>query len=248
MKCSRPGFLGLGVQKGGTTSLYRLLTHHPGVFLPQWKELHYFSLHHGLGDAWYADFFAKAKEDQCAGEITPYYIFHPLAPGRIKALVPHVKLIVLLRDPVERALSQLFHSQRLGLEPLELEEALAAEAERLALAEPAVMAGERHPSHQEHSYLARSRYELQLARYQALFPAEQLLLLRSEDLFADTQSIWVTLQTFLGLDIIPLLNVPRANSGNQEAQLVSAELRQQLRQRLRMTYEVMAEQYGLHWT
>ena len=70
--------------------------------------------------------------------MTPYYLFHPLAAERIAAALPDVKLIVLLRDPVERALSQYFHSKRLGLEPLELEEALAAEPKRLANAEAAL--------------------------------------------------------------------------------------------------------------
>lgn len=247
MRCSRPNFLGLGVQKGGTTSLYRLLNHHPGVFLPQWKELHYFSLHHGLGEAWYADFFAKAKEEQCAGEITPYYIFHPLAPGRIKALVPHVKLIVLLRDPVERALSQLFHSKRLGLELLDRDEALAAEAERLADAEPVVIAGGRHSSHQEHSYVARSRYERQLARYESLFPREQLLLLRSEDLFQQPARVWMQVQDFLEIQLLPLPPLPRANAGGGESDAVPASLRTSLRQQLSCTYEVMERRYGLSW-
>ena len=247
MRCSKPNFLGLGVQKGGTTSLYRLLNHHPGVFLPQWKELHYFSLHHGLGEAWYADFFAKAKEEQCAGEITPYYIFHPLAAQRIHDCLPDVRLIVLLRDPVERALSQLFHSKRLGLEPLELEEALAVEAERMAEAEPVVVGGGRHRSHQEHSYVARSRYEQQLVRYEALFPREQFLLLRSEDLFQKPERVWTRVQDFLEIQLLPLPPLPRANAGGGESDAVPVSLRTSLRQQLSCTYEVMERRYGLSW-
>ena len=130
-----PDFLGIGVQKGGTTTLQRLLEQHPQVYLPPCKELHYFSLHYGQGEAWYQQQFEAAAPDQRCGEITPYYLFHPQVPARIHALLPEAKLIVLLRDPVERALSQVAHSMRLGLEPLELEEALAAESERLRGAE-----------------------------------------------------------------------------------------------------------------
>ena len=57
----------------------------------------------------------QAESHQCCGEVTPYYLFHPEVPQRIKSQLPDVKLIVLLRDPVERALSQYFHSRRLGL-------------------------------------------------------------------------------------------------------------------------------------
>ena len=115
-----PDFLGLGVQKGGTTTLQRLLEQHPGAFLPDAKELHYFSLHFAQGEAWYRAQFAAARSDQRCGEITPYYVFHPQAPDRVQALLPQAHLIVLLRDPVERVLSQYFHTQRLGLEPLPL--------------------------------------------------------------------------------------------------------------------------------
>ena len=247
MGCTQPEFLGIGVQKGGTTTLHELLKGHPGVVLPSGKELHYFSLHYSLGEAWYAGQFTTAREGMVYGEITPYYIFHPLAASRIFEFRPQMKLIVLLRDPVERALSQLFHSQRLGLDPLDPLAALEAEAERLVSADAVIAAGGRHSSHQEHSYLARSRYEFQLARYQALFPAEQLLVLRSEDLFEKPQRLWERVQLFLGIDEIPMPSLPKANAGHQEAKKISVELRQQLRARLAPTYQVIADNYDLCW-
>ena len=243
----RPDFLGLGVQKGGTTSLDTMLRQHPDVLLPDRKELHYFSLHYSLGEAWYGGQFAAAQPGQCCGEITPYYLFHPLAPGRIRDLLPEVKLIVMLRDPVERALSQLFHSKRLGLEPLEPEQALVAEVQRLRDAEAVIAAGGRHRSHQEHSYVARSRYEFQLARYEALFAPEALLILRSEDFFEDPQPVWQRLLNHLDLQTVPVPELPRANAGRTEANLLSAELRLQLKQHLRVTYALMEQRYGLVW-
>ena len=97
-------------------------------------------------------------------------------------------------------MSQVFHSQRLGLEPLPLEQALAAECERLAGADDVLTAVDgRHRSHQEHSYVARSRYELQLQRFEACFAADQIILRRSEDLFERPEQVWFDLLHHLGL-------------------------------------------------
>ena len=230
-----PGFLGIGTQKGGTTYLHGLLQQHPQVFLAHQKELHYFSLHQGQGLEWYANHFSKAKADQRCGEITPYYLFHPLAAERIHTAIPEVKLIVLLRDPVERALSQYFHSRRLGLEPLELEAALAAEAERLADAEAALKRGLAHPSHQQHSYLSRSCYQEQLPRFEAFFGADQLLVLRSEALFDQPQWAWEELLQFLELEAHPLPVSELRYGGDGEAAAVAPALRQQLYEHLAST-------------
>lgn len=244
-----PAFIGLGAQKGGTTTLHRLLVDHPGVFLPPVKEVHYFTLHYPLGLAWYSRHYDAALAGQCCGDITPYYLFHPAVPQRLQQALPSARLVVLLRDPVERALSGLFHSIRLGLEPLPPGEALAAEAGRLAGAEEQLLAGlERHPSHQEHSYLSRSRYEQQLARYEALFPADQLLILRSEDLFTDPQPLWRRLLAFLGLQDAPLpARLPVENPGQGEADGVDPQLRSWLRDQLEPTYVLMEQRYGLRW-
>ena len=231
-----PDFLGIGTQKGGTTYLHGLLKQHPQVYLAHPKELHFFSLHQHRGLEWYGHHFDAAAAGQCCGEITPYYLFHPLAAERIAAALPKVKLIVLMRDPVERALSQYFHSKRLGLEPLELEEALEAEPKRLADAEAALKRGEIHKSHQQHSYLSRSRYELQLPRFEALFPSVQLQVLRSEDLFERPQQFWATVLAFLGLDEFPLPASGTRYAGRGEAVSVSPGLRQQLQAQLELTY------------
>jgi len=248
-----PEFLGIGVQKGGTTTLQRLLEQHPQVYLPPRKELHYFSLHYGKGEAWYRQQFADARADQRCGEITPYYLFHPEAPQRIKALLPDVTLLVLLRDPVERALSQVFHSQRLGLEPLPLEQALAAESERLAGADDVLAAVDgRHRSHQEHSYLARSRYELQLQRFEACFGADQIVLRRSEDLFERPEQVWLDLLHHLGLQQIPLPETGRrahvgSRGGDDLDEERMAELRDKLAMQLQPTYQYFEQHHGLSW-
>jgi hypothetical protein len=253
MRGCLPDFLGIGVQKGGTTTLQRLLEQHPQVYLPRRKELHYFSLHYGRGEAWYRQQFADAEAHHCSGEITPYYAFHPQAPQRIQALVPKAKLILLLRDPVDRALSQVAHSMRLGLEPLGLEEALNAEAERLQGADVELMAVDgQHQSHQEHSYLARSRYEIQLARWCEHFSSEQLLIRRSEDLFEQPERVWAELLAFLELPDLPLPEQGRkAHVGSGELEQLPSKrlmaMRALLHEQLATTYAVMLGDYGLSW-
>jgi hypothetical protein len=249
MKAQIPSFLGIGTQKGGTTTLHFMLQQHPEVFMPEEKELHFYTLNYAQGVSWYQARFAPATLGQRCGEITPYYLFHPEAPRRIHGLLPKVRLIVLLRDPVERCLSGVFHSRRLGLEPLPAELALAAETGRLAGAELVLASKDgRHKSHQHHSYLSRSRYEQQLVRYEDLFSREQLLLLRSEDLFLEPESVWQQVLAFLELSSHPIPSeLRRCNPGAGEAALVDPGLRRRLRQQLAETYRVMDSRFGLQW-
>ena len=154
--------------------------------------------------------------------------------------IPNARLIVLLRDPVERAISQVFHAQRLGFEPLPIDEALAAEQSRLATGDPY--------SFQKHSYLSRSRYLEQLDRYEALFPRERLLILRSEDLFSTPERIWQKLLSFLELKPMDWPGaLPRANAGDGLGDRIDPALRQQLRQQLAETVAGVRSRYGIKW-
>ena len=240
MAAPLPDFLGLGTQKGGTTTLHRLLGKHPDVFLPACKEVHFFDQNYSAEEAWYREHFQAARADQRCGDITPFYLFHPDVPGRIYQHIPNARLIVLLRDPVERAISQVFHAQRLGFEPLPIDEALAAEQSRLATGDPY--------SFQKHSYLSRSRYLEQLDRYEALFPREQLLILRSEDLFSTPERIWQELLSFLELKSIDWPGaLPRANAGDGLGDQIDPALRQHLRQQLAETVSGVRSRYGITW-
>ena len=151
---------------------------------------------------------------------------------------------MLLRDPVERALSQYFHSRRLGLESLELEAALAAEPQRLADAAEQLAAGKPHQSHQQHSYLSRSRYEQQLARFQQLFPPEQVLILRSEQLFSSASDIWAQVLQFLGVDQMPCPVLDPVYAGGGEAADVPVAFKDSMREQLQPTYRWMEEVFG----
>ena len=129
----------------------------------------------------------------------------------------------------------------------EVREQLEGQAAALA-AEPARLASGDPFSLQKHSYVARSRYLEQLQRYDALFPAEQLLVLRSEDLFNNTETIWTQLQNFLGLAHEPLpMTLPRANAGRGEAEAVPDAIRDDLRTALRPTAAGVRARYGFGW-
>ena len=99
-----PHFLGLGTQKGGTTSLQKMLEQHPGVYLPPCKEVHYLSLNSQQPPSRYAAHYKGARHKQRPGDITPFYLFHPKVPAQIRKVLPDARMIVMLRDPVERAL------------------------------------------------------------------------------------------------------------------------------------------------
>ena len=245
----RPHFLGVGTQKGGTSSLYHLLKQHPDIYLPDNKELHYFTKFYERGDAWYRQQFEAAPAGLLRGEITPYYLFHEAVPARIHALRKDMKIIVLLRNPVERTLSQYFHSCRWKLEPLPLEEALAAEPERLEGALEVIrQPGGTHLSYQEHSYLARSRYDEQLPRYFRLFGRNQVLVLRSDDLFSGDRQTLDRITQFLNIHPFPdTAAMPRENIGGGEATDVPADVRERLNHQLAPTFDWLERTLEISW-
>lgn len=250
---ARPHFLILGCQKGGTTTLYDLICQHPRIEEAVQKELQFFTFNYDNGWGWYRKqmpirrtLWQRLRERPLCGEATPYYLFHPLAAERIADRCPHARLVVLLRDPVERSLSQYFHSVRLGLESLSLSDAIAAEPDRLADAESILQLGKRHQSHQEHSYLSRSRYGHQLERYAKRFPQQQLLVLSSEAFFSDpnrtTQQVW----HHLGLEQHQQEDRPALNQSRGEAHGVSPSQREQLTQTLAGEADVVKQWLASH--
>lgn len=219
-----PTFLIIGAQRAGTTSLFHYLTRHPHIVGPTsvdpsiwWgKEVHFFDENYWRGIDWYRTFFPlearrriarRRGQDLLAGEATPYYMFHPAVPARVAAVLPDVKLVALLRDPIERAYSHYQMMVRTGREKLSFEEALAAEPERLAGVEEE-LAKERpgvgkqghraHHQHRHRAYAGRGLYAEQLERWLEHFPREQLLVLRAEDMLADPAAIYAETLRFLG--------------------------------------------------
>lgn len=245
----RPHFLGIGTQKGGTTSLHHLLSKHKEVFLPVNKEIHYFTTNYNKGVRWYCDQFQQSRPGQLRGEITPYYMFHEEAPKRIYAFRSSIRLIVLLRNPIERALSQYFHSRRLGLETLELKAALDAETSRMYCAAiDMANTGGNNRSHQEHSYLARSRYDEQLKRYFQYFQRKQILIIKSEDFYQGDPKVVKEITDFL--EISPFnsgISIPCANRGSVDSADVDPEVRIKLSRQLQPTLDWLSQAMNIHW-
>jgi hypothetical protein len=200
-----PSALIIGAQKGGTTSLFNYLVQHPDVIPPLGKELHYFDLHFARGASWYRGRFPYAHRLR-GGALTlegsPYYMLHPHVPQRVAELLPNVKLIAVLRNPVDRALSNYQHEVRAGREPLSFAEALDRESERLAGEADRLQNDPGYYSwnHHRYAYTRRGLYLEHLRRWVPHpFPRSQLLVLQSEWLFRDPPAATAAVYRFLGL-------------------------------------------------
>jgi hypothetical protein len=208
---SKPDFFVIGVQKGGTTSLYKYLIQHPCVLPTNEKEIHFFSDKYHKGYSWYSTQFPSLlKKYSCTihnrhrvitGEATPYYIFHPHVASRIKYSSPNAKIIIMLRNPIDRAFSHYRYHVKLGEETLSFKEAIEAESMRLQ-GEMEKMLGDESYSSKNlklFSYLKRGVYIEQIKRWYELFPEEQILVLKSEDFFSYTEESYNSVLEFLGL-------------------------------------------------
>jgi len=113
----------VGAQKAGTSSLYSYMVQHPQVLPAARKEIHYFDRHYDKGLRWYRRHFplrARLSSERLSGEASPYYLFHPHAPRRIAETLPDARILMLLRNPANRAISHYFHEARVGREKLPL--------------------------------------------------------------------------------------------------------------------------------
>jgi hypothetical protein len=188
--------------------------------------------------------------ERLVGEASPGYLFHPLAPERVRATVPDARLIALLRDPVDRALSHYHHEVALGREPLTFEEAIEAEPERTRGEEPRLAREPGYFSHAwwDYTYLARGRYAEQLERWLAVFPPEQLLVVASDQLSAAPGAAYARVLEFLGASAHALGSYPRVYEQRY------AEMRPDTRRRLaehfaepnRRLYELLGRDLGWH--
>ncbi len=206
-----PDFLVLSAARCGSTSLFAALSEHPQVLPPSHKETHFFDRNHTRGLDFYRRLFpleahrrARARRvgaPVLTGEATTYYLLHPAVPARAHAAVPEARLVLILRDPVDRAYSHYQLSVRRGKDDLSFEEALDAEPERLAGAEDRLLADPAAdvPAHRLHSYVARGLYLEQLLRWEELYGRERILFVRSEDFFADPVGAVGRVTGFLGL-------------------------------------------------
>lgn len=239
-----PDFLIIGTKRGGTTSLWNWLLQHPGM-LPMWpsaqnlKSPHYFYWHYTNGPDWYRGFFptrlsraaASLRHGRCpvvSGEASPYYLFDPRVPTRVAVELPKTKVIILLRDPVERAYSHFRERTNAGVETETFERALELETDRLAGEEERMSHDPSYYSrpHDWFSYRSRGLYLPQLQAWRDVIPAEQMLVLRSEDLYEDPAGTYRSVTDFLGLPPHDLARAKRHNF--HPAQAMPAGVRAEL--------------------
>jgi len=183
-----PNFLVIGAPKAGTTSLYHYLRLHPQVFMPATKELSFFVEQNNWprGRAWYEEQFSGAVDAAAIGEASPRYTMYPQyagVPARIADLLPDIRLIYLVRHPIERMRSHYLDHVIYGAEKAPIEKAL--------LDNPL--------------YLNASRYALQMEQYMPHYPRERLLIIRSEELRHARAPTLRRIHEFLGVatDWIP---------------------------------------------
>ena len=184
-----PNFLIIGAEKSGTTSIHRVLRQHEEVYLPATKEPHYFNafdsnlepsdFYERLGLEWYSRFFDGWSGESAVGEATPMYLCDTHAPERIEHTLGDVRLIVCLRNPIDRAYSHFQMAAAKGHTGRSFEEVVAADEER---------------------FIGRGDYRLQLDRYLERFPRDNLLVLVFEELFRDSKNHLDTISAFLGID------------------------------------------------
>lgn len=185
----------IGAQKSGTSALDTFLRSHPQLGFASSKELHFFDADR-LFDRQpnYAAYHAHFEPDGGAalyGETTPNYLYWPPCAARIHAYNPGMRLIALLRNPVERAHSHWAMDRQRGYDRLPFPLAIRAE-----------LLGRRtvRRSYRKYAYIARGLYAPQLERFLALFPREQLLVLRNSDLRERHQDTLDRVTDFLGVD------------------------------------------------
>lgn len=216
-----PDYLLIGTKRGGSQSMFKYLNRHPNV-LPLWpgvenvKKTYFFDRYWDKGTDWYrAHFPTRGQRERVqrrtgspaiSGEGAVNYMFNPLVPDRVQQTLPDVKLLVLLRNPVDRIWSHYHERVHNGTEPLSFRDALAAEDERLAgeverMTEDSGYYSERFDFC---SYKARGRYLEHLEPWLDKFYPHQLHIVRSEDMYADAESTMLGVQRFLGLPELPL--------------------------------------------
>lgn len=210
-----PELLVVGAKRGGTTSLWRYLDEHPGV-LPTFpraqniKGTYFFDENWARGERWYRSHFPTTARRRWAErdlgyapitfEASPYYLFHPLAPQRARAVAPDALVVALLRDPVERAYSH-WKERRNHTEDLDFADALAAEEERTRGEEDRLRRGVVAVSspHRHQTYVAQGCYAPMLERWFDAFGRHRVVVAASEEFYADPQAFCDDLTDRLGL-------------------------------------------------
>ncbi|MCF6147976.1 MAG: sulfotransferase domain-containing protein [Candidatus Kuenenia sp.] len=194
-----PDFLIIGAQKCGTTSLYNYLIQSPCIYKSFVKEVGYFDRYYNCKNIkWYRSHFPSfirrsiikniLKKEFVTGEASTGYILNPHSLRRIFEVTPEAKLILMLRNPIDRAYSHYHYTSSMGLETLSLEEAIKAEKKRIGEAWNRTMMDETYYNFDIalYAYISTGIYADQVKVLLSLFPRDQIMFIKSEDFFKDT--------------------------------------------------------------
>lgn len=205
-----PDFIVVGAQRCGTTSLFRALEQHPQVVRPTFnKGINYFDMNYHKGSRWYGAHFplrvrlgSRDQVPRVAFEASGYYMFHPMAPERIARDLPDVKIVAMLRDPVERAYSAWKHESARGFDDFSFEDAVGRESQRTQGERERMIDDPQYQSYayRHHSYTARGHYSAQLRQFYDRLPASNIHVVYSETFFAQPEDEFGLLADFLGID------------------------------------------------
>lgn len=220
-----PNFFIVGAAKAGTTTLYHCLRQHPDIFLPKIKETFYFagirkSDFPGPGrdygkdiiETWedYIRLFRDCEHEKAIGEVCVAYLYFPETAERIHARIPHARIIIILRNPIERAFSNYLHHVRDGIEPLSFEEALAAEEDRK---KKGYWWGFR--------YIEVGFYYEQVKRYIEVFGRERVAIYLYEKFVQNPEAVVKSILRFLDVDDTIIPKIGRYNiSGRPRIQII----------------------------
>ncbi|WP_293338844.1 sulfotransferase [Microcoleus sp. CAWBG58] len=240
-----PDFIIIGSPRCGTTSLYKYITSHPQILPAANKEICFFSEHFNKGLAWYQAHFPPSIDAHhfLTGEATPTYLTHPLAASRLHGCLPKVKLIVILRNPVERALSHYQMLVRRGTESRTFEKAIDAELQLLAGTTETSLADKNY--WKDCHYIYKSLYAWNLKQWMNLFPREQFLILQSEEFYANPAATLSQVFNFLDLPDYQLRDYKQYNGGNYQPanDVVCQRLREYFQQHNQELAEYVQRQF-----
>ena len=221
----KPDFIIIGAQKCGTSSLFYYLSSHPFVKPSQKKEIRFFDRYGHLGLNWYKGNFPsyfekklfKIKNGQSfvTGEATSSYIFHPSVPKIISKQLPKVKIIAMLRNPVDRAYSHYNMIRRIGKENLDFEEAIEREKSRISGEENKITKNLNYFSIplNYYAYLSHGLYVNYLKNWLKYFPKEQIQLSTMEELESNPMDVYKQFTRFLQIPDWSPSEFPKKNWG-----------------------------------
>lgn len=231
----RPDFIIIGTQGGGTSTLKKYLTSHPKIRMAA-SEVHYFDVKYQKGLEWYMKKLPNNEEGKYKiGEKSPYYMFHPKIAERIKKVFPETKIIMILRNPVDRAFSQYKKNVcKHKSELLSFEKAIKMEDQRIAGETEKLMNDDTYISynHREYSYLKRGIYIEQVKQWFEHFSRNQILVVKSERLFNQPQKALNKIFNFLGVNKIKIDTPVIVNKT-----ISDLKMKEKTRQRLEKFYQ-----------